>query len=132
MTRFVLILKRADKIIRVPNQAGLALGVPLDDFLKPQVQHVVQIHVGQDWRNDSALGSPRQRMRHLSVGIEHPGPEPFPDQPQQLLVADPSAQHLDECILIEVVEESLNVRFNPAQIPACRFLADGQANGITR
>src|SRR5437773_11743838 len=34
MARFVLILKRADKIIRVPNQAGLARRMPLDDFLK--------------------------------------------------------------------------------------------------
>ena len=74
MARFVLILKRADKIIRVPNQAGLARRMPLDDFLKPQIQHVVQIHVSQDWRNNSALGSPRQRVRHLPVGIQHPGP----------------------------------------------------------
>src|SRR5207244_4611268 len=108
MARFVLILERADKIIRVPNQAALAPRMPLDDFLKPQIQHVVQIHVSQYWRNNSALGSPRQRVRHLPVGIQHPGPEPFPDQPQQLLVANPPTQHLDECILIEIVEESLN------------------------
>ena len=74
MARFLLILKRADKIIRVPNQASFALCVPFDDFMKPQIQRVMQIHIGQDRRNNSALGSPRQRVRHLSVGIQHPGP----------------------------------------------------------
>src|SRR2546427_7688861 len=61
MARFVLILKRADKIIRVPNQASFALCVPFDDFMKPQIQRVMQIHIGQDRRNNSALGSPRHR-----------------------------------------------------------------------
>src|SRR5436309_184439 len=37
MARFLLILKRADKIIRVPNQASFALCVPFDDFMKPQI-----------------------------------------------------------------------------------------------
>src|SRR6266581_4429872 len=36
MARFLLILKRADKIIRVPNQASFARCVPFDDFMKPQ------------------------------------------------------------------------------------------------
>src|SRR5262245_47033422 len=44
MARFVLILERADKIIRVANQAGLARCVPLHDLMKPQIQHVMQIH----------------------------------------------------------------------------------------
>src|SRR5213080_2448347 len=37
MARFLLILKRADKIIRVPNQASFARCVPFDDFMKPQI-----------------------------------------------------------------------------------------------
>src|SRR5438093_4446413 len=48
MLRFVLILERADKIIRVANQAGLARCVPLHDLMKPQIQHVMQIHVGKN------------------------------------------------------------------------------------
>src|SRR6059036_1846607 len=48
MARFLLILKSADKIIRVPNQASFALCVPFDDFMKPQIQRVMQIHIGQD------------------------------------------------------------------------------------
>src|SRR5438093_6612524 len=48
MLRLILILERADKIIRVANQAGLARCVPLHDLMKPQIQHVMQIHVGKN------------------------------------------------------------------------------------
>ena len=49
MLRLVLMLEPADEIIRVSNQACLAFRVPLDHFLKPQIQRVMQIHIGQNW-----------------------------------------------------------------------------------
>ena len=44
--RFVLILERANEIVGVSDQACLAGRVHLDHFVKPQIQHVMQIHVG--------------------------------------------------------------------------------------
>src|SRR3972149_3132893 len=49
MLRLVLMFEPADEIICVSNQACLALRVPLDHFVKPQIQRVVQIHIGQNW-----------------------------------------------------------------------------------
>ena len=46
MLRLVLMLERADKIIRVPDQACLALRMSPDQVVKPQIERVVQVHVG--------------------------------------------------------------------------------------
>src|SRR5207249_7260957 len=43
MLRFVLILKPANEIIGVSDQACLAGRVHFDHFVKPQIQHVMQI-----------------------------------------------------------------------------------------
>jgi hypothetical protein len=42
------ILKRGHKIVRVPDQTGLTATAGLDHFLKPQVEGIVQIYIGQD------------------------------------------------------------------------------------
>src|SRR5438093_11459674 len=49
MLRLILILERANEVVGVSNQACLARGVPLHYFMKPQIQRVVQIHVGENW-----------------------------------------------------------------------------------
>jgi hypothetical protein len=43
-----LLLKRGHTIIRVPDQAGLATTAGLDHLLKPQIEGIVQIDVGQE------------------------------------------------------------------------------------
>src|SRR2546427_8647834 len=58
------------------------------------------------------LGSPRQRVCHFAIGIQHSGLEPLPNQPQQRPVANPPAQHLDEYVLIEIVEKPLDIGFD--------------------
>src|SRR5439155_22994144 len=61
--------------------------------------------------NHPALLTPRDRMCYFAVGLQHSGLQPFLDQPQQLLVSDPQAQHLNQTIVIESVEKCLDVRF---------------------
>jgi hypothetical protein len=46
--RVHLMLKRAHEIVRVVNQARLAPASWLDHLVKPQVQRIVSIHIGQD------------------------------------------------------------------------------------
>ena len=48
MLRLVLILERANEIVCVSNQACLACRVPLHHFVKPHIQRVMQVDVGQN------------------------------------------------------------------------------------
>src|SRR2546425_8410136 len=47
--RFILMFECANKIVCVSNQARLASTVLFCHFVKPQIQRVVQVHVGQNW-----------------------------------------------------------------------------------
>src|SRR4029450_5487362 len=51
------IFECADKIIRVSDQRGLPSTVLLDHMLEPQIQCIVQIHVGKYRRDDPSLRS---------------------------------------------------------------------------
>src|SRR5438309_574272 len=51
-------------------------------------------------------------MHHLAVAFQHSSLEPFLNQPQQLPVANPPAQHLDQFFMIEIVEKTLDIGFN--------------------
>jgi hypothetical protein len=46
--RIVLILKGADKIIGISYQTSFTSTVFLDDLMEPQVQDVMEVHIGQD------------------------------------------------------------------------------------
>src|SRR5438093_10278964 len=62
-----LVLERADKIICVSNEARLPFTMGLDHRLEPQIQRVVQVHIGQYRRNDPTLGCSRGWVYHLPV-----------------------------------------------------------------
>jgi hypothetical protein len=86
---FVLILKRAHKIIGVADVTSLSSTIGLHYILKPQIERVVQVHITEDGRDNSALGRARSRMEHLSVCVEHSGLEPLLNKPQESAVSDP-------------------------------------------
>jgi hypothetical protein len=44
----LLLLKRSHKIVRIPDQTGLPATAGLDHLLKPQVEGIVPIDIGQD------------------------------------------------------------------------------------
>jgi len=43
-----LVLKRTHKIVGVSDQARLTATVSLDHSMKPQIENIVQVHVGQN------------------------------------------------------------------------------------
>src|SRR5207247_3222209 len=72
----LLVLKPAHEIIRVSDQARLALAMFLHDVLEPQIQRVVQVHVCQqrDLLNVSGLSALRRdAAKELEVGKDHSG-----------------------------------------------------------
>ena len=51
--RFSAVLEGTDKIIRKADDVRLPLTVRFDHPFEPMVQHIVEIYVRQDWRNDA-------------------------------------------------------------------------------
>src|SRR5205809_7259728 len=51
-------------------------------------------------------------MHYLTIGFQHSSLEPFLNQPQQLPIANPPAQHLHQIEMIQMIEEPLDVGFN--------------------
>src|SRR5713226_10602660 len=79
--RVPLVLETCHKIIGKPNQVRLTPEPPPHFLLEPQVEHKVQIHVGQDWAERAALRRTRLRANDNAV-LHDAGPEPLANQAQ--------------------------------------------------
>src|SRR5712691_11587003 len=77
--RVPLVLETRHKIVREPSQVRLTPHPPPHFLLKPQVEHKVQIHVGQDWAERATLRRPRLRSDDDAV-LHDAGPEPLANQ----------------------------------------------------
>ena len=55
---------------------------------------------------------PRRWMQHLAIRVQHPCFEPLLDQPQQCSVIEALCQHPDHPLVIDVVEEASDIRFD--------------------
>ncbi len=88
-----MILKTADIIVCEPHQHCISLAAWFDNFLKPQVQRIMQIDVGQNGGNYTALRSAGYRENYPAVFLKYSGLQPFPDQTEKGTVIDPLFQH---------------------------------------
>jgi hypothetical protein len=83
-----LALEAEDAIVGVPNDHHVASGMPPSPLMRPQVEDVVQVAVGQQRRDHRSL-----RRTHPHIGLrpifDNPGGEPLVDQSQDSHVADP-------------------------------------------
>ena len=77
-----------DEVVRVADQEGTSTQARLHVPLEPHVQHVVQIDVGQQRRNHSALRGAFLRVGNLPV-LQHARVQPLADQSQQHAVSHP-------------------------------------------
>src|SRR5262249_59829539 len=102
------VLKARNKIISKPNQIRLAPKPPPHLLLEPQVEHEVQVHVGQDWAERAALRRPRLRANDDAV-LHDAGPEPFANQAQDDAVCDAVRHHSSQPLMIDMVEVSADV-----------------------
>src|SRR5262249_36433411 len=79
--RVPLVLETRHKIVREPSQVRLTPKPAPHLLLEPEVEHKVQVHVGQDWAERAALRGPRFRSDDDAV-LHDAGPEPFANQAQ--------------------------------------------------
>ena len=97
------VLATHHKVIDVPHQVGFASQSRLDHSLKPQVEHVVQIHIAQQDADRSALrGSLFVRM-YLSV-FQNTCFQPAPDQADQARITDSMFDKPEQPLVAETPE----------------------------
>jgi hypothetical protein len=110
-------LKTCHKIVCEAHEMGGSFTSTLHPFLKPKVNYVVKIDVGQARRNGPALRRTLLRPDQDSIA-ERTGPQPLPDESQDGRVFDFDPKHLHEPPVIQVIEESPYVSLKDPVHPA--------------
>src|SRR5271157_4454938 len=85
-------------------------------LLRPEPIQQVQVDVGQQRREDSALRGSRQRLPHRTV-FHHPGLQPLSDQFQYPPIRDSLSHQHHQLFLIDAVEIALDVRIDYEVMP---------------
>jgi hypothetical protein len=94
-----------DKIIGKTNHEALSLEPRLYVLYEPFIQHVVQEYVGQHRRCYPALWCPFVGIHHIPA-FEHPGVEPFADEPQYSSIFHFLLNETSEMLVIDGIEKS--------------------------
>jgi len=112
-----LVLKTDDEVVGISHDDHVARGLALSPALGPEVEDVVQVNVGQQRRDHRPLPRPSVARRHDSV-FHDARLQPFLDQAEDALVADPMSDETGEPILVHRVEELLDVGVEyPVHLP---------------
>jgi len=96
-------LKAGDEIVCVANYNHVPLRNLLPPDLNPQVEHVMQIHVGQKRRYHCSLRRTHLRLRPFAF-FRYARFQPFLDQPQHSVVSHSMFEELYHPLVIDVVE----------------------------
>ena len=101
-------LKAQHGIISEAHDDHLAIGPLCSPFLDPQVEHVVQVHIGQQRTDTAALNGTLLTVYSLPL-FQHASVQPFLDEPYHAPVPDPVLDELHQPLPINGVEKSGNV-----------------------
>src|SRR5262245_145602 len=102
------VLKPHDEVVRVPHDDPVPVRLLPPPPASPEVEHVVQVHVRQEWRNAAPLRCagltpcPRPVRQHASV-------EPLLDQPHDAPVRNPMLEEFHQPPMVDGLEESTDV-----------------------
>ena len=97
-------LEAGHQIIGIAHDDHVAGGLVPSPALGPQVEDVVQVDVGKQWRRHRTLPRSPVTDRHRSI-FENARPQPLLDQADDALVADPVFDEADEPFLAHRPEE---------------------------
>src|SRR5262249_54630526 len=101
--RVPLVLETRHKIVSEPSQVRLTPQPPPHLLLEPEVEHKVQVYVGQDGAERAALRGSRFRSDDAAV-LHDAGPEPFANQAQENAVCNAMRHHPPQPLMIDMVE----------------------------
>jgi len=99
-------LEAHDCVIGVPDHDHVARGLVPSPAFGPEVKDVMKIYVREQRRNHRTLPRPFFLNRHDPV-FKDAGSQPFLDEPDDALVADPMLQEADNPLLGDFREERM-------------------------
>src|SRR6266852_5734034 len=103
-----LVLKTHDEVISPTDDYYVAFGFCLTPVLHPEVEHVVQIDVGQQRRGTAALWRSFFTSRPLSF-FQHARVQPLTDEPHHALVSYSVLDDLNQPFMVQTIEERTDV-----------------------
>src|ERR1700730_11670068 len=104
----VLMLEAHDCVIGVSDHDHVARGLAPSPAFGPEIEDVMKINVREQWRNHRTLPRPLFLNRHYPV-FKNARSQPFLDEPDDALVADPVLQEADNPLLGNLREERPDV-----------------------
>src|SRR3989339_1082484 len=104
----LLVLKAGYKIVREAEVVRLPSTLPAYPPAEPQVQHIVQVDIRQQWRQDRTLRGPfLARMDQAAfhdATLEHTN-----DQPDDTLIPNAMLQKFDHPLMVDSIKESFDI-----------------------
>src|SRR5208282_2985658 len=97
-------LEPHDGVVGVSHDDHLASGVACSPLLDPEVENIVEIDVGQQRRDDRPLRGAHHR-RGADPVLQHTHCQPFADQAEDPLVANPPFQETEQSVMAYRVKE---------------------------
>src|SRR5208283_3474531 len=112
-----LMLEPNDKIVSKTHHDDITASLLLSPSLDPQVKHIVQVDIGQQRTNTSALHRTDLTLYSLAI-LKHTGTEPFLDQPHDALIRHTMLNELHEPRMLQRIEEATQIRIeHPVHFP---------------
>src|SRR5271166_4644362 len=110
--------KPATRSVGIAHDDHVARGLAPPPALGPEIEDIVQVDIGKQRRDHRTLPRPLLTDRHRPL-FEDARPQPFADQADDALVADPMLDEPNEPFLAHRVEERPDVGVhNPVHLPA--------------
>ena len=111
-------LEADDEIVRISHDDHVARGLAMSPSVGPEIEHVVQVHIGKKRRDHRALPRARVTDREHSV-FQHARLKPFLDQVDHASISNPMLQETNQPLLADRIEEASDVRVKNDSSPSC-------------
>ena len=120
----LLAFREKQEVVRVPDVFHRSRRLLLDALLGPKVERVMKVHVRQDGRDQASLRRALVAVRKLRA-LHHARFQKPRDVAKEVGVTDVVLEKHHQDLVIDVVEESFDVRFhNPLEVPKHHLLVD--------
>jgi len=126
--RVLLVLEADNKIVGITHHDDFSAAGLFSFPLHPQVQHIVQLHVGEQGRDHGPLRS-AFLTGFPSIAVHDSGLEPLGDQAQESIVSNPVLDHFHQPRVIDGIEVRADVG---VEHPVHFLAAEGRGQRIER
>src|SRR5215472_2380093 len=103
------VLESEHDIVGKPDNNHVTARLLVTPYPDPQVEHVVEIEVGEQWRCTTALWRPLLHPRPLAL-LQHARVQPFLDESHNALVRNPVLDKLHQPAVVDGIKESTDVQ----------------------